>query len=190
MSQTLSQRWWVLALRGVVYLIFGLTALLWPGLTFGVLLTLFGIFALVDGVVTLVGAARTGRKGKPWVALLFEGVVSTAVGILVFVWPAMSGMVLLYVIGAWALLTGILEVAAAVRLRREIEGEWLLALSGALSVAFGIAVFVWPASGALAIVWVLGAYAVLFGVLLLAVSVSMWRHHPPATDAANPEATR
>lgn len=188
MTSSLSRRWWALALRGVVYVIFGLTALLWPGLTFGVLLTLFGLFALVDGIVTVVGAVRTGRKGEPWFALLAEGVVSAAVGVLVFVWPAMSALVLLYVIGAWALLTGILEVAAAIRLRREIEGEWLFVLGGALSIVFGVAVFVWPARGALAIVWVLGAYAVLFGILLLALSASMWRHRPATPGEATPEA--
>lgn len=187
MTSTLSRRWWALALRGVVYVTFGLTALLWPGLTFGVLLTLFGIFALVDGVVTIVGGVRTGRKGEPWVALLLEGVVSAAVGVLVFVWPAMSALVLLYVIGAWALLTGILEVVAAVRLRREIEGEWLLVLGGILSIAFGVTVFLWPAGGALAIVWVLGAYAVLFGILLLALSLSM-RRHPTTSESMTSEA--
>lgn len=184
MTSTLSRRWWALALRGVIYVIFGLTALLWPGLTFGILLTLFGVFALADGIVTVVGAVRTGRKGEPWIALLLEGGVSAVVGVLVFAWPAMSALVLLYVIGGWALVTGILEVVAAVRLRSEIEGEWLLVLGGALSIVFGVAVFLWPAGGALAIVWVLGIYAVAFGILLLALSVSMWRHRSARTGKA------
>lgn len=176
MKTALAERWWAMALRGLVYLLFGLMALLWPGLTFGTLLLLFGIFTVLDGGLSVAGAVRAGRRRERWLGLALEGVVSLLVGLAVLFWPDVSALALLYVIGAWAALTGGLEVLAAVRLRREIEGEWLLAANGVLSLLFGIAVFLWPAAGALAIVWLLGVYALLFAALLFGLSWRMRRH--------------
>lgn len=175
MTDLLSRSWWSIALRGVVYLLFGLVALLLPDLTFRTLVLLFGIFSLLDGGLALGGAVRAGRGGERWGALALEGVASGGVGVVVLFWPALSSLALLYLIGAWAVLTGSLELAAAVQLRREIEGEWLLALNAVLSVAFGVAVFAWPAAGALAIVWVLGLYALLFSVSSLTLAWRMRR---------------
>lgn len=181
MTSMLSTRWWALSLRGTVYVAFGLVALLWPDLTFGVFLFLFGVFAIADGALSVLGAARTGRAGSPWMGLLFEGLISAATGVLVLVWPEMSGLVLLYVIGAWAVLTGVLEISAAVRLRREIEGEWILVVNGLLSIGFGILVYLWPAGGILAVVWLVGLYAIVFGVLLLLLSLVLRRYAAAAS---------
>lgn len=181
MTGSLATRWWFIGLRGGVYLGFGLSALLWPQLTFGTLVLLFGLFSLLDGVVTLGASVRAGSRRKRWRGMALEGLLSSAVGLVVLFWPDISGLALLYLIAAWALVTGVLELAAAVRLRREIEGEWLLGLNGVLSIAFGSAVFLWPASGALAIVWILGIYALLFSVVLFALAIQMWRHVRAAT---------
>ena len=108
--------------------------------------------------------------------MLVEGLIGVAVAGLVLAWPEMSGLALLYVIGAWAVLTGVLEVSAAIRLRREIEGEWILIVNGLLSIAFGVLFYLWPAGGVLAIVWLLGLYAILFGTLLVLLSLVLRRH--------------
>lgn len=189
MTSMLSAKWWALSLRGAIYVAFGLVALLWPDLTFGVFLFLFGVFAIADGAVSVLGAVRTGRAGSPWMGLLFEGLISAATGVLVLVWPEMSGLILLYVIGAWAVLTGVLEISAAVRLRREIDGEWILVVNGLLSIGFGILVYLWPAGGILAVVWLVGLYAIVFGVLLLLLSLVL-RRYAAAASAAEVTAER
>lgn len=165
----LARNWWALVLRGLFAVLFGIMALAWPGITLGALVLLYGAYALADGVfaIAAVMAGRTG--GRPWWSLLVEGLVGIAVGIMTFAWPGITALVLLYLIAAWAFVTGIFEIVAAIRLREEIRGEWLLALSGILSVLFGLALVIWPGAGAVALVWVIGAYAIAFGALLIAL---------------------
>ncbi|MGZ3433904.1 MAG: HdeD family acid-resistance protein, partial [Isosphaeraceae bacterium] len=122
-----------------------------------------------DGVFAIAAAVVGTTVGMPWWALLLEGVCGIAVGVLTFAWPGITALVLLYLIAFWAVVTGVFEMVAAIRLRKEIHGEWLLALSGVLSVLFGVALVVNPAAGALAVVWLIGAYAIAFGVLLIAL---------------------
>jgi uncharacterized membrane protein HdeD (DUF308 family) len=166
----LARHWWVIALRGLVAVLFGVLAFAWPGMTLAVLVLLFGAYALVDGILGIVAAARGGTEHR-W-AMLVEGVIGVLAGIAAFGMPGLTALVLLYIIAAWAVLTGVLEIVAAVRLRRVIENEWALIVGGALSVLFGIVLIVSPGAGALAVVWLIGAYAVVFGVTLLALS---WR---------------
>jgi uncharacterized membrane protein HdeD (DUF308 family) len=186
MLETLIRYWWVVVLRGVVAVLFGLMALIWPGITLFVLVVLFGAYALVDGLFALGTAAfggdraAAGRRG--W--LIVEGIAGILIGILTFVWPGITTLVLLWLIAAWALLTGVLEIVAAVRLRREIQGEWLLALSGALSVLFGILLAVWPAAGALTVVLLIGGFAVVFGVVLVVLGLRLRRLQRHVTGAA------
>jgi uncharacterized membrane protein HdeD (DUF308 family) len=174
MLETLTRYWWAVVLRGVAAVLFGLLALIWPDITLFVLVILFGAYALVDGVLALVAAAMGENRGRRgW--LIFEGVAGVLAGIVTFDWPGATTLALLYLIAAWALVTGVLEVMAAIRLRREIHGEWLLILSGVCSVLFGILLVVWPATGALALVILIGSYAIVFGVVLVAFGMRLRR---------------
>jgi uncharacterized membrane protein HdeD (DUF308 family) len=160
--------WRMVAARGVLAIAFGVVALVWPGLTVTVLVLLFGAFVLIDGLASLALAvsfpveARHRRK-----ALLLEGVAGVLVGAVTFAWPGITGLALLWIIALWAIVTGIFEIAAAMRLRRALRNDWVLGLVGVLSVLFGIFLLITPGEGALVITWVIGWYAVLFGVLLL-----------------------
>ncbi len=180
-TETLARHWWLVLLRGIAAVVFGLTAFLWPGLTFVVLVLAFGAYVLIDGVFTLIsGLMRIGNSSRWWVFVL-EGLVSIGVGILTFVWPGVTGLALLYLIAAWAIVTGGLEVAAAIRLRREIDNEWLLGLSGVASIVLGVLLVFQPAAGSVAVIWMIGAYALIFGILLIALSFRLrsWRPQRP-----------
>lgn len=167
MTAELARNWWLLLVRGVLAIIFGVLAFAWPGLTLAVLVLLFGAYALVDGIFALVtGLVRIGRQERWWLMVL-EGIAGIVAGLITFFYPGMTAVLLLYFIAAWALVTGVLEIVAAIRLRREIENEWWLGLAGVASVIFGILLFLQPAAGALAVVWLIGGYAILFGVLLI-----------------------
>jgi uncharacterized membrane protein HdeD (DUF308 family) len=181
----LPRHWWVLALRGLAAIVFGILAFIWPGVTLSVLILLFGAYAIVDGVLALYAALRSGGK-HVWAPLL-EGVVGIVAGLVAFFLPGLTALALLFVIAAWAILTGILEVIAAVRLRQVISNEWMLIFSGVLSVVFGLLLIAQPGAGALAVVWLIGIYAIIFGIAMLALA---WRlrgmqeqHHPMATSA-------
>jgi len=176
MAMELARNWWALALRGAAAIIFGIIALFWPPAAIAALVAVFGAYALVDGILNLVGAVRAGRSGQRWGALLFEGIVSLLVGLLTFFFPRVTALALVLFVGAWSLITGVAEVVAAIKLRTMIEGEWLLALSGVLSIAFGILLFISPLIGAIAIAIWIGAYAVVFGALLfgLALRLRSW----------------
>lgn len=183
MIENMTRNWWMLVLRGVLALIFGVLALFLPGAALISLVLLFGIYAAVDGVANLATAFNM-REDRWW--NLLEGVVGIAAGVIAFFNPALTGLALTLLIGAWAILTGVFEIFAAVRLRQEIENEWWLAAGGALSVIFGVLVFLSPLAGALAIAWLVGIYAILFGITLIVVG---WRfrsdeHDQPRTPAA------
>jgi uncharacterized membrane protein HdeD (DUF308 family) len=166
----LPRHWWVVALRGLAALVFGILAFVLPGMTLGVLILLFGAYAIVDGVLALYSAARS-RGNHVW-ALVFEGIVGIVAGGVAFALPGLTALALLFVIAAWAILTGIMEVVAAVRLRKVIDNEWALIVAGVLSIIFGVLLAVQPGAGALAVVWLIGSYALVFGIALLALA---WR---------------
>jgi uncharacterized membrane protein HdeD (DUF308 family) len=168
MLQIFARNWWALALRGVVAVIFGILALVWPHQTLLALVILFGAFMLVDGVLTLASALAWRKWNPRWWAVALAGVAGIIVGVLTFVWPGMTGLALLYLIAAWAILTGILEIVAAIELRRVIEGEWLMVLSGILSVVLGVLLVAFPGAGALGLAWLIGIYAFVYGLLLIA----------------------
>lgn len=169
----LGRNWGWLALRGVVSVLFGLFAFAWPGKTLAAVIIVWGAFALADGVLSLVHAFRVRDQGKPFWSLVIVGLLGVAAGVVTFLWPGMTALALLMFIAAWAFVTGILQIVAAIRLRKEIENEWLLALSGVISVAFGVLMFLQPGAGALAVMWVIGAYAVFFGVLLVVLAFKL-----------------
>ncbi len=170
MVAALIENWWMLALRGLAAVIFGILAFIWPELTVTVLVVLFGIYAIWDGIFALISAFRRRATDRNWWLTLLEGVVSVIAGLVAFFYPGITALVLLYVIAAWAAITGIFEIIAAIRLRREIEGEWLLGLSGVASLVFGVLLFLFPGEGAIAVVWIIASYAVLFGILLIVLA--------------------
>jgi uncharacterized membrane protein HdeD (DUF308 family) len=174
----LASRWWVLLVRGIAAILFGVLALVWPGISILALVILWGAYAFVDGVFDFTLAANAGSEGRRWGWLFFEGLVSIGAAVVALVWPGMTAFALLALIAVWAIFTGIAEIVAAIELRRVIEGEWLLALSGVLSVVFGVLVLIYPRAGALAVLAVIGAYAMVFGVLMIGLGIRLHRLLP------------
>ncbi|HEX4987053.1 MAG TPA: HdeD family acid-resistance protein [Burkholderiales bacterium] len=167
MLDQLRANWGWIALRGAAAAVFGLAAFAWPGFTLVLLTIAWGAYALVDGAFALVAGFRLRDGGKPMWALILVGALGVGAGILTLLWPGMTALALLMFIAAWAIVTGIFQIVAAVRVRREIDNEWMLILSGALSVVFGVLMVLSPGAGALAVTWLIGAYAFVFGILLL-----------------------
>ena len=160
--------WWALALRGALAILFGLAALLRPGIALEALILLFGAYALVDGVFAIVGIFGGTQSGTPRWLLLIEGVAGILAGIIAFVLPGLTAILLLYLIAAWAIITGISEIATAIRLRNEIRGEWAVIAGGVLSVLFGaLLAVIGPVAGLFSLIWLIGIYAIAFGIMLL-----------------------
>jgi uncharacterized membrane protein HdeD (DUF308 family) len=158
--------WWALGLRGFVAILFGLAALFWPGLVLAVLIVLFGAYALVDGVLAVIAGFRSSR-GMRRQLLLIEGVIGIVFGLVALFWPGLTALALLYIIALWAILSGIARIAMAIMLRREIENEWSIALSGVLSVILGIVLLLLPGTGLLAYTWLIGLLALALGIALI-----------------------
>ena len=175
MLDDLARNWWVLLLRGILSLIFGVLTFVWPGITLAVLVALYGAFALVDGVLSIVAAIRGGAPAPRW-WLALVGVFGIAAGVLTVLWPQITAVVLLMFIAAWAIAMGVMQIVGAIKLRNEIGGEWLLIASGVLSVLFGVMLIAWPGAGALAMVLVIGAFAIMFGILMIGFSLRLRRH--------------
>ena len=179
----LARHWWVIGLRGLAAIVFGILAFAWPGMTLIVLVFLFGAYVLIDGVLALVAAFRGDAHHR--VILALEGVVGVLAGIVTFAWPLITALVLLYIIAFWAIVTGVLEIFTAVRLRRAISNELGLIIGGVLSVLFGIVLIVAPGAGALAVVFLIGAYAIIFGIALLGLTWRLREHHHRLTGGAS-----
>jgi uncharacterized membrane protein HdeD (DUF308 family) len=163
----------LLIIRGIVGVIFGVVAFAWPGVTIAALVVIFGAYAIIDGLMNIVmGITRTPVRRRSWATAL-QGVVGIIAGVLTFMWPAITALALVLFIGAWALVTGALEIAAAIALRKSIKGEWMLALSGVMSIVFGALVFSFPGAGAVGIAWVLGAYAFAAGLVLISLGARL-----------------
>ena len=173
MLHTLARNWWALALRGLVAVLFGLLTFFLPGITLVTLVLLFGAYALVDGIFNVIAFFRVASHH--W-AFLIEGVIGIIAGILTFAWPGITAIVLLYLIAFWAIFTGVFEIVAGIRLRKAITNEWLLIVMGVLSLLFGVLILFAPIVGALAIVLWIGAYALVFGVFLLALAFRLRGH--------------
>lgn len=174
-ESVLAERWWAVAVRGALAVLFGGIALLWPGITFAALVLVFGAYAFADGVVALVSAFTEARPERRRWPLVLEGLLGIGAGLVTVFYPRITAVVLLAVIAGWAIVGGIFEIVEAVRLRRQIQGEWLLGLAGALSVAFGVLLALFPEAGAVSIVWLLGAYALAFGALFMVLAARLRR---------------
>lgn len=170
MNDILVRSWWVLAVRGAIAILFGLLALFWPGMTLLAFVFLFAAYALASGVASVVGAVQHRKADSEWWLLLLIGLVGIGAGVIAILHPGLTVLILLLLIGANALVTGVLDISAAIRLRRVVANEWLMILNGAVSIVFGILVFLFPAVGGLALVWMIGAYALLTGGLMLGLA--------------------
>jgi uncharacterized membrane protein HdeD (DUF308 family) len=175
MAAILAGNWWVFAARGVLAILLAVFAFARPDITFTFLVLLFGAYAFFDGLFAIAAALEGVSPARRWWAVLLEGVVGLTIGILTFTAPPVVGLGIIWAIAFWAVLTGIFEILAAFRLRRSVRGEWWLALAGVLSILLGILVFVNPAAGALWLAWLLGAYALLFGVTMFGLAIRL-RH--------------
>jgi uncharacterized membrane protein HdeD (DUF308 family) len=178
MANLLKNTWWMLAVRGALAVLFGLMALVWTGVTLEALILLFGAYALIDGISTGATAVSNRHVDKFWWLFLLAGLAGALVGLLTFVLPGVTAVVLVYLIAARFLIVGGLEIAAAIALRREVSGEWFLILNGILAVTLAVVLFVAPGTGALALVQVIGIFALLIGILLLVLAfrVRGWEH--------------
>ena len=180
-----ARKWWVVALRGVVAVLFGVLAFVWPGITLLTLVYLYSAYALINGILAFI-LAFSAPKGYPrFGSLILQGLVSIVVGVIAFLMPGITALAFVILIAAWAIITGIFEIVAAVRLRKVITREWLLVLAGVLSVLFGVVVVALPAAGILALVWWIGSFSLLLGVLLIASAFRI-RHWRTITPVAVP----
>ncbi len=168
-------RWWALVIRGLAAIAFGVLAFAKPSVSLFALVILWGAYAMVDGVFAVVVAIRGARIVPGWGWVLAEGIVSIASGVVTYVWPGITAVALLAMIAVWAVLTGVAEIVTAIRLRRKLHGEWMLAATGVLSIAFGVILAMRPLAGALAVTWLIGLYAILFGGLLVGLGLRLRR---------------
>lgn len=171
----ISRYWWALVLRGVAAIAFGVLAFTWPGITLQVLVLFFGAYALLDGILSVAAALRGRGQTENWGLFLLQGLLGIGLGVLTWLAPGATAVAILLYMAAWALVTGVLEIVAAIRLRREIEGEFWLALGGLLSITFGMLVLAFPLAGALGLIWLIGGYAIAFGISLIALGVRVRR---------------
>jgi uncharacterized membrane protein HdeD (DUF308 family) len=175
MLDGLARNWWLILLRGICAIIFGLLAMTWPGLSLFTLIILYGVFALFDGGLA-IGAAIMGDTPAPrwWLALV--GVLGIAAGAVTLAWPGITGLVLLFFIAGWAIAAGVFQIVGAIRLRKEITDEWLLIASGVVSVLFGILILMFPGAGALSLAFVIGIFALVYGFLLVGFAMKLRKH--------------
>jgi uncharacterized membrane protein HdeD (DUF308 family) len=173
--RALAKNWWLLLLRGIAGIVFGVLAFGWPGLTLLTLILLYGAYALADGVIAIIAAITGGAPaGRGWLAIV--GILGIAVGAFTFMLPGMTALILLFTMAGWAVAIGVFQIIGAIRLRKEIDNEWFLILSGAISVLFGLGVVVNPGAGAVALVWVIATYAIVAGVLYIGLAFRLKKH--------------
>ena len=168
-AESLTQYWWILLLRGVLALLFGLGAFVLPGITLASLVLLFAAFAFADGIVEVYHALRARAHSENWWLLLLEGLLGIAFGVITFQAPDITTLVLLFYIAGWAIASGLMRIVLAIQIRKEIQGEWMMALGGAASLLFGVLMIARPGAGALAVIWYIGAWAIAIGVFLIVV---------------------
>jgi uncharacterized membrane protein HdeD (DUF308 family) len=175
MLHSLAKHWWLTLLRGICAIVFGILAFVWPGVTLFTLVILYGAFALADGVLAIAAAIMGGAPAPRW-WLAVVGLAGIGAGVLTFAWPGVTALVLLVFIAVWAIAIGVMQIYGAIKLRREIDNEWLLIAGGILSVLFGLVMLGWPGAGALALIFVIGAYAIAEGILLVGLALRLRKH--------------
>jgi uncharacterized membrane protein HdeD (DUF308 family) len=185
MLASLARNWWVVLFRGICAVLFGIVAFACPGITLASLVIVYGVYAIIDGWSAIAIGLSDDADGVPWWQMILVGVLSIVAGVLTFQWPGITAVALLAVIAAWSIVRGIVEIVAAIRLRTVIDNEWLLILSGACSIAFGAILVVRPGAGALAVVWIIGSYAIVFGLLTTALAFKLRSLNTDVTYAAS-----
>jgi uncharacterized membrane protein HdeD (DUF308 family) len=174
MKERLAKNWWVFLVRGVLAILFGIGAMVMPGVTLAGLVLLYGAYAFADGATAAVAAFTKRKAGEafPW-SVLIIGLAGIAAGVVTFMYPGLTALLLLYFIAAWHVVRGISEIVVAIRLRKEIQGEGWLIAGGVLSVLFGLFLYARPGAGAIALIWVIGSFAILFGIILIALGLKL-----------------
>ncbi len=167
MLQIMARNWWMLLIRGVAAVLFGIAVFLSPGIALAVLVLLWGSYALVDGVFAVFAGIQGRQSNQNWWLSVLEGAAGIVVGAITLLWPGITALAALYLIAGWAIITGLMEIAAAVQLRKEIRGEFWLGLSGLASIIFGGYLVVSPGAGILAVLWLIAAYGIAFGVMMI-----------------------
>jgi uncharacterized membrane protein HdeD (DUF308 family) len=173
MFNLMTQNWWAIALRGLVAVLFGIAAFVWPGFTLRVLAPLFSGYAMINGIFAVIEAFGRDVSRDRWWGLLFEGVASILVGAIILIWPGLTAMGLIFLIAFWAIMTGVFEFITAVRLRHEIMGEWLLALIAILSMALGLLLLAFPVIGAFSVILLIRAFVFIIGALMIALAFKL-----------------
>lgn len=173
LTSMLSKYWWVLAIRGVGAIAFGVLAIAWPGLTLALMVMFFGAYILFDGIIGIVDLISYRNTLENWWLLLLEGVLGVVIGLLTLLMPGITGYLLLMFVAAWAIAGGVLRIIAAIRLRDHIQGEWILAVGGALSILFGALLVLAPHAGIVSLAWIIGFWAIAFGVLFILLALRL-----------------
>lgn len=176
MNVLFANSWWSLVIRGAVAILMGVIAFAWPGITLAALVLCFGAYALIDGVMSIAGAFRAASAHERWGGLLIEGAAGIVAAVVTVFWPSITALALVYIIAAWAFITGVLEIATAIRLRKYVRGEWLLLLAGIASILFGVLFAIFPIVGAFAIAIWFGVYVFIFGVILVGLGIRLRTH--------------
>lgn len=171
LANILSRYWWTTLLRGLIWVLLGVFIFAKPAMSLVTLALMFGILVLADGIATIVSAVGGRKEHEHWGVLLLAGIAGVAVGILTLFNPGLTALALLFYMAIWAIATGLLEVVAAIKLRKEIRGEFWLVLAGLLSIAFGVFLMARPGAGAMSVLWFIAAYSILFGVSLIVLSL-------------------
>jgi uncharacterized membrane protein HdeD (DUF308 family) len=183
MLEMLSRYWWAFVVRGIFAILFGILAYAWPGITLATLIIFFGAYVLIDGVLLVIKTiGKWAERDDRWL-LLLEGLLGIGIGVITFVAPGITAVALIFFIAAWSLATGVLEIAAAIRLRKEIQGEGWMILSGIASIIFAILVMFFPGVGALGLLWLIAAYAIIFGVMLVILGIKLRGHRSRSKGA-------
>lgn len=172
----MAENWWLFLLRGVLAILFGIAAIAWPGMTLLTLAIIFGVYAIIDGVMSLMAAVRgDGRMPRWWLTVV--GIAGVLAGLIAIFWPDITVLLLITFMGAWFVIRGIFEIIGAFALRREIDNEWTLVLGGVVSVLFGLIILIAPGGGALALAWLIGTIAIVGGIMFIGLALRLRRHH-------------
>ncbi|MEV0595101.1 HdeD family acid-resistance protein [Nonomuraea cavernae] len=176
--EQIARTWWLVLIRGIAAIIFGILALVWPGLTVLVLVIFFGAYAIVNGLFLLFAGSEPDAGSRAW--LIISGILGIVAGVVALVWPGITSLALLYLVAIWAILAGVAEIVAGVRLRETTVNEWILIVGGVLLVIFGLVLLIWPGAGLLTLVWLVGLFAILYGIAVMALAFRIKKIAPQA----------